>query len=75
MGDFDKSMVNRFDIIKKELVEQGMEQSKVMQVSIKSLEKYIEQVHGQQIDDYEKLKKIATDAALGINSEALGKEA
>lgn len=38
--------------------------------SVKNLEKYIEEVHTQQITDYEKLKKIATDAALGINNGA-----
>lgn len=38
-----------------------------MQSSVKNLEKYIEEVHSQQIKDYETLKKITTDAALGIN--------
>ena len=45
-----------------------------MFVSIKNLEKYIDEVHSHQIQDYEKLKKIATDAALGINAEALKPE-
>lgn len=39
--------------------------------SVSNLEKYIEEVHNQQITDYEKLKKIATDAALGINGGGL----
>ena len=34
--------------------------------NLSGIEKYIEEVHNQQIADYERLKKIATDAALGI---------
>ena len=38
--------------------------------SLTGLEKYIEQVHEQQITDYERLKKITTDTALGMNKES-----
>ena len=40
-----------------------------MHGTIQNLEKYIERVHDQQIADYEKLKRMATDAALGVNAE------
>ena len=40
-----------------------------MHGTIQNLEKYIERVHDQQISDYEKLKRMAFDAALGVNAE------
>ena len=41
-------------------------QENLVKSNYTSLEKYIEEVHNQQISDYEKLKKIVTDKAAGI---------
>ena len=66
MADFEVRQKTAFVGIEKEMIKNIKGQQDVMSKQVKDLEKYTEEVHNHQINDYEKLKKIATDSALGI---------
>jgi len=64
MDGFEDRQKTVMHTIEKGLVDKFKRQEETMSTNVTALETYIEEVHKQQIDDNEKLKKLATDAAL-----------
>ena len=66
MDNFENRNKIAFTSMQDKLDKRNDTQENVVKANYTSLEKYIEEVHNQQISDYEKLKKIVTDKAAGI---------
>ena len=57
MDDFDKRTRKAIDTMEGNLSDKATAQHSKIGANIKNLEKYVEEMHNQQIIDYEKLKK------------------
>ena len=70
MDGFEERQKNGMETIAAGLLEKFKRQEDSMATNVKNLENYIEKVHEQQIDDNEKLKKIALNAtAMGMRPD------
>ena len=74
MDDFDKRTRKAIDTMEGNLSDKATAQHSKIGANIKNLEKYVEEMHNQQIIDYEKLKKVATDKASGIYSNQIDEQ-
>ena len=73
MDNFENRNKIAFTSMQDKLDKRNDTQENVVKANYTSLEKYIEEVHNQQISDYEKLKKIVTDKAAGIYDTQIDK--
>ena len=67
MDGFEGRQQVAFKEIEKGLTQRFEDQEKNMHGTVRDLQKYVENVHDQQITDVEKLKKLVKDTALGHN--------